>query len=444
MSKPVTYKRLLAILDRTFTGLPDPRTGQNTIYTMRDAAMAAFSVFFMQSPSFLAHQAVMQQTKGHSNAASLFGLERIPSDPQIRNLLDPLQPADLSAPFWDVFDVVQEGGELAAYRSFAGNWLVSLDGTQYFFSTKIHCQRCTVTVHGETEYYTHTAITPVLVAPGESRVIALEPEFIQPQDGHEKQDCERNAGKRWLARQAQHLAGHRVTLLGDDLYCNQPFCEAVVAQKLNFIFTCKPDAHQALYEEVALLSRLGAVTELTQRHWNGRTHEIWRYRYVNDVPLRAGPGALKVGWCELTIVQEDTGEQLYHNAFATNHRLTNETVAPIVAAGRARWKIENENNNVLKNYGYHLEHNFGHGERYLSMILVLLNLLAFLLHTVLDLCDQTYHRLREALRRRQTFFNDLKALTRYVLFESWDQMLHFMYVQLELDQPPRTGRRRKR
>lgn len=444
MTSPVTFTHLLAILDRTFADLPDARRGQNTSYAMRDAAMAAFSVFFMQSPSFLAHQEVMQQTKGHSNAASLFGLARLPSDPQIRNLLDPLAPADFSAPFWDVFAVLEQAGELAAYRSFAGNWLVSLDGTQYFFSTKIHCQRCTVTVHDETEYYTHTAITPVLVAPGESRVIALEPEFIQPQDGHAKQDCERNAGKRWLARQAQHLVGHRVTLLGDDLYCNQPFCEGVLAQKLNFIFTCKPDSHPALYEEVALLSRLSAVTELTHRHWNGQAHELWRYRYVNAVPLRAGSAALTVNWCELTIVQEETGEQLYHNAFATSHRLTDETVVPLVAAGRARWKIENENNNVLKNYGYHLEHNFGHGAQYLSMILVLLNLLAFLLHTVLDLCDQTYHRLREALRRRQTFFNDLKALTRYMLFESWDQMLNFMYVQLELDQPPRTTRRRKR
>jgi hypothetical protein len=440
----VSFNRLLAILDRTFTRLPDLRTGRNSIYSMRDAAMAGFSVFFMQSPSFLAHQEVMQETKGHSNAGSLFGLARIPSDPQIRNLLDPLTPADLSAPFWDVFDVLHEAGELAAYRSFAGHWLVSLDGTQYFFSTKIHCQRCTVTVRNETEYYTHTAITPVLVAPGEARVIALEPEFIQPQDGHAKQDCERNAGQRWLARQAQHLAGHPVTLLGDDLYCNQPFCEAAQAQQLNFIFTCKPDSHAALYEEVALLSRLGAVTELHQRHWNGQAHEIWRYRYVNEVPLRAGPGALKVNWCELTIVQEESGEQLYHNAFATDHRLTDETVAPLVAAGRARWKIENENNNVLKHYGYHLEHNFGHGEQYLSMILVLLNLLAFLLHTVLDLCDQTYHRLRDALRVRKTFFNDLKALTRYMLFDSWDHMLNFMYVQLELDQPPRTGRRRRR
>jgi hypothetical protein len=254
----------------------------------------------------------------------------------------------------------------------------------------------------------------------------------------------RNAGKRWLARQAQHLAGRRVTLLGDDLYCNQPFCEGVLAQRLNFIFTCKPDSHTALYEEVELLDRLGAVSQLTQRHWTGKAHEVWIYRYVNDVPLRAGPDALKVNWCELTIVQADTGEQLYHNGFATNHRLTAESVASVVAAGRARWKIENENNNVLKNYGYHLEHNFGHGEQYLSMILVLLNLLAFLLHTVLDLCDPVYHRLRDALRVRKTFFNDLKALTRYMLFENWDQMLNFMYVQLELDQPPRAGHRRKR
>src|SRR5512142_2608341 len=127
MTKPVTFNRLLASLNRTFAGLPDHRTGQNTIYTVRDAAMAAFSVFFMQSPSFLAHQEMMQQTKGSSNAASLFGLERIPSDPQIRNLLDPLRPTDLSAPFWDVFDVLQEAGELAAYRHFAGHWLVSLD-----------------------------------------------------------------------------------------------------------------------------------------------------------------------------------------------------------------------------------------------------------------------------------------------------------------------------
>ncbi len=282
----------------------------------------------------------------------------------------------------------------------------------------------------------------MLVAPDEKRVIALEPEFIQPQDGQVKQDCERNAAKRWLTQHAAYLAEHKVTFLGDDLYCNQPFCEQVLSQKLNFIFTCKPESHTALYTEVALLAQMGAVEQFTQRRWTGSGHEKWIYRYVSDVPLRAGVDALRVNWCELTIVQEETGEQLYHNAFATNFDLTTHSVPAIVAAGRARWKIENENNNVLKNYGYHLEHNFGHGAEYLSMILVLLNLLAFLFHTVLDLVDEVYQRLRTHLRVRKTFFTDLQALTRYMFFASWEQLLNFMYVQLELDQPA-TSRRRK-
>ena len=444
MTKPVTFGRALGVLDRTFGSLPDPRRGQNTIYTMRDAMLGAFSVFYMQAPSFLAHQQAMQDKQQRNNATSLFGIEQIPSDPQIRNLLDPVPPEQLAPPFWDMFDLLEEAGELEAYRSFGGQWLVSQDGTQYFSSTKIHCPRCTVTMRNGTEYYAHTAITPVLVAPGESRVLVLEPEFIQPQDGQEKQDCERNAGKRWLARNGPRLARHGATLLGDDLYCNQPYCEQVLAQRLNFIFTCKPDSHVALYEEVSLLARLDAVSERRERCWTGQGHEIRTYRYVNDVPLRASCDALKVNWCELTIVRESTGEQLYHNAFATNHRLTDHNVAPIVVAGRARWKSENENNNVLKNYGYHLEHNFGHGKQYLSMILVLLNLLAFLVHTILDLCDPIYHAVRTHLRVRMTFFNDLRALTHYLYFAGWDQLLNFMYVQLELDQPPAARSKRKR
>lgn len=444
MTEPITFGRMFAILDRTFSSLPDPRRGQNTTYSMRDAALGAFSVFFMQSASFLAHQQAMQDKHGRNNAASLFGVEQIPSDPQIRNLLDPVPAEQLAAPFWGLFDLLEQAGELEAYRSFAGQWLVSLDGTQYFGSTKIHCERCAVSVRNGTTYYAHTAITPVLVAPGETRVLVLEPEFIQPQDGQEKQDCERNAGKRWLVRNGPRLARHGATVLGDDLYCNQPNCEQVLAQGLNFIFTCKADSHPALYTEVALLARLGAVGEYRERCWTGQGHELRTYRFVNEVPLRASLDALKVNWCEVIIVREETGEVLYHNTFATNHRLTDHNVAALVTAGRARWKSENENNNVLKNYGYHLEHNFGHGKQYLAMNLILLNLLAFLLHTILDLCDPIYRQLRTHLRVRTTFFNDLRTLTHYLYFTSWDQLLNFMFVQLELDQPPPPKRRRKR
>ena len=102
-------------------------------------------------------------------------------------------------------------------------------------------------------------------------------------------------------------------------------------------------------------------------------------------------------------------------------------------AARTRWKSENENNNVLKNYGYHLEHNFGHGDQYLALVLVMLNLLAFLFHTVLELCDEQYRRVRLELAVRRTFFNDLQALTRYLYFDSWPALIDFMFTRLELD-----------
>ena len=151
MTERITFGRMLGILDGSFSNLPDPRRGQNTTYSMRDAALGAFSVFFMQSASFLAHQQAMQDKQQRNNATSLFGLEQIPSDPQIRNLLDPVAPAQLAAPFWALFDLLETSGELEAYRSFAGQWLVSLDGTQYFGSTKIHCERCSVTVRNGTD-----------------------------------------------------------------------------------------------------------------------------------------------------------------------------------------------------------------------------------------------------------------------------------------------------
>ena len=105
-----------------------------------------------------------------------------------------------------------------------------------------------------------------------------------------------------------------------------------------------------------------------------------------SIRFRSGPAAdaLLVNWCEVTIHRTDTGERIYYNTFVTNFELTDDSVESVVRSGRARWKVENENNNVLKNYGYNLEHNYGHGEKYLSAVLVTLNLLAFLIHTVLD------------------------------------------------------------
>jgi len=290
-------------------------------------------------------------------------------------------------------------------------------------------------MHGNETTYFHTVITPVIAVPGNSRVISLEPEFIVPQDGHEKQDCERAAAKRWLEQHGSQYAALKATLLGDDLYCNQPFCEQVLEQKFNFIFVCKPDSHPELYQTVAFLAANGQVEQFSERLWKGKYAEIRTYRFVNAVPLRAGADALPVNWCELSIQRETTGKITYRNAWATHHEISRTTVKAIVQAGRTRWKVENENNNVLKTKGYHFEHNFGHGSQHLAAFLLTLNLLAFLFHTVLDLSDAKYKLLRETLRVRKTFFDDLRALTRYMYFESWEHLMDFMIAKLKLTPP---------
>ena len=153
-----------------------------------------------------------------------------------------------------------------------------------------------------------------------------------------------------------------------------------------------------------------------------------RRRYYRD-----GEDALMVNWCELTTTRQD-GKVTYHNAFATNHPISAANVAEIVLAGRSRWKVENENNNTLKTKGYHLTHNFGHGKQHLSALLASLNLLAFLFHTLLDLLDSSYQRIRRFLPRK-TFFDDLRALTRYLCFQNWQALMAFMTEGLELHPP---------
>ena len=401
---------------------------------MADAALGAFSVFFTQSPSFLDFQRHLQVAKGCNNALTLFGITQIPTDNHTRTLLDPVPPGTVFPVFAAVVDALHAGGQLETYRSVNADLLVAMDGTQYFSSTKIHCDQCSVTKHSNgTITYSHSVVTPVIVAPGNARVLPLEPEFITPQDGHEKQDCENAAAKRWLAQYGPRYRALGITILGDDLYCKQPLCEAITEQGLNFILVCKPDSHKTLYEWVAGLSATDDVHTLSIERRRGKRTYTDTYRFVNQVPLRDGDDALKVNWCELTTTRDD-GKRTYHNAFATTHLITSDNVAEIVRAGRARWKVENENNNTLKTKGYHLSHNFGHGKQHLAALLASLNLLAFLFHTLLELLDSSYQRLRQFLPRK-VFFDDLRALTRYLCFDSWEALMAFMIRGLELDAP---------
>lgn len=423
---PLTLDGMVEELRKTIAMFPDPRIGKNTSYTMENVGLGAFSVFFTQEPSFLSYQRTMQQLRGKNNAASLFGITAIPTDPQIRTLLDTVGPEYLYPLFDQYLGILNQHGLLNQFRVGNGDLLLALDGTWSVSSTTIHCHQCSTAIHSGVTTYYHNMITPVIVAPGLPHVIPLSPEYISPQDGSDKQDCENTAAKRWIAGCGKRYASLKMTVLGDDLYSREPIIRALLKAGLHCILVCKRESHAWAYDWIDTLDKAGDLSSFTVRRWNGKYHEIDTYRFANDIPLKDSSSAPKMGWCELTTIREEDGKQLYHNAFVSDRQITGKSAIDTVKWGRARWKVENENNNTLKTKGYHLEHNYGHGKKHLANLLSTFTLLAFLFHTILELCCKLYWKLRSMLPSRIAFFNDLRALTRYWYFRSFEEMLAFM------------------
>jgi hypothetical protein len=424
---------LLGSLRRCLDGFPDKRRGMNATYEMRDIGMAAFSAFFMQSPSFLAHQRRLEHGHGRSNCESLFQIARIPSDNHIRDMLDPAEPERLHPVFADTVAALERiTGGLESFRRLGDHVLIALDGTEYFCSKTIHCQHCSTRLRGKDgKEYFHAMLGVALVAPGHDKVIPLEAEFIAPQDGAEKQDCENAAAKRWLASHGPRYARLNPIYLGDDLFSRQPLCEAVREVGGHFIFVCKPSSHPLIAEYTAGID-LATRQEMVKR---GKKQTIFRYRWICDVPLRGGNDAVLVNWFEIEIVNAK-GEVTYRNSFITDLPVGPDNVAELAACGRARWKIENETFNVLKTKGYNIEHSFGHGKLHLAAILVTLNLLAFAIHTVCDIGDELWRSARQKLGSRSQFFNNLAAITTFLIFPSWQDLLQTLAFAKPPPVPP--------
>jgi hypothetical protein len=423
---------LLGHLRQACETLPDKRHGANQIYAMADIGMAAFSAFFMQSPSFLAHQQRLRDGHGRSNCETLFGMSGIPSDNHIRAMLDPAGPERLHRVFGAVLTELIQSGGIDSFRQSDDHVLIALDGTETFQSYKLQCPHCSrrLRSNGKTEYF-HTVLGATLVSPGHNHVVPLEPEFVVPQDGAEKQDCENRAAHRWLAAHGAQYAHLNPIYLGDDLFSHQPMCEAVLAAGGHFLFVCKPATHTLIQEYITGV-RLESITE---RDKEGRHRITRRYRWMNGVPLRDGKDALTVNWLEIEIA-DAAGTVTYRNSFITDLPVNRKTVARRAACGRARWKIENGSFNVLKTQGYNLEHNFGHGKQNLAAVLVALNLLAFAFHTVCDLAETPWRMARSKAGSRTRFFTRMATITEYLIFGSWQELLETLAFARPPPRPP--------
>jgi hypothetical protein len=411
--------RYIAAFRNLASTLPDKRTGANARYPMVDIATSAFTLFFMQFSSFLAFQRILHKNKGQDNTQTLFHIKNIPTDNHIRYMLDGIDPKHFDALFIFILEDLMTKFSGVVHNSLENHTLIALDGTEYFSSRKISCQHCSTRMRsdGNNEYY-HSFLSATIVRINTSTIFPLPPEFIIPQDGDIKQDCEYKAVMRWFDRYADFCKKLNPVYLGDDLYAKQGICSRILKDGGNFIFTCKDSSHKTLCEFRKGLKAAQHVEKVVR----GKQISEYRYSWIEDLPIRDGDEALLVNWIDVEIVNSK-GKVTYHASFITNIKPNHCNISQLISSARARWKIENETFNVLKNNGYHLEHNFGHGKTTLSSVLVVMNLLAFAMHNACDTAEDLWQEARAQVKSRVRLFIHMWTLTTYHVFKSWKMLM---------------------
>lgn len=418
--KQLRFRALVSDLKRSAGEVVDSRSRNKTDYSLTNSYTSAFALFFFQDPSLLEFQRRFQQQTRRNNLQTLFDIHDIPSDTQLRDLLDYHDYTPLTDIYRLWFFRLQRSKYLTRFRVFGDRYLITLDGSEYFNSEKVTCSHC-LTRHksnGHVEHY-HQVLQPALVHPDQSQVLPLAPEFIRRQDGQHKQDCEVVAGLRALDRIRTDHRQLSAIVVGDALYSTDRFVTALSRKRFSYILGVKPASHKTLFQDIAGLRRGNMLDRWEQTDRDGSRR---LYEWVHATPLFGTRSSPAVNYVEFHLFNS-TGKRTRHFSWVTDLPITSQTVAEFVRAARARWKIENENFNTLKNHGYHLEHNFGHGASHLSEAFFTLNLLAFFMHQIFGLVDQLYRNVRADFGSRREFWNALRSSLRLLLFDSWDQLL---------------------
>ena len=420
--KLLRFQSLVASIADHVARIVDTRQLNKVRYSLRDCFLSATALFFVQDRSLLQFQRRFQRQFQANNLSSTFGVQKIPCDSQFRDLLDRHDYAPVLPTFADWIGRMQRFKWLGHFQIFDARYLITLDGSRYFDSDSVHCEHCLTTTKAGVTSYHHDILQAAIIHPDRRQVLPLAPEFIRNSDGrggkYHKQDCEINAGCRMLERLRADYPRMAAIIVADSLYSKQPFVERLRAARFSFLLAAKPGDHKSLYQDINGLRR-GNLLDRLHTHHRGERRE---YEWVTDVPLNGSRNAPRINFIQFRIV-EDSGKVNYRNAWVTDLVPTADNIVQLVRAARARWKIENEGFNTLKNQGYHLEHNFGHGHQHLSEALFTLNLLAFFMHQIFELVDGLYQRVRTFFSSRRAFWDEVRSVFRLFLFTSWDQVL---------------------
>lgn len=409
-------RELLQVIRGSFEQIEDPRRRAGSI-PLADALMSAVAMFALKFPSLLKFDEQRNEAVIRANLRALYGVERAPCDSQMRERLDGMDAELFTGAFAEAHRYLQREGLLQDYR-FLGGYLVSIDGTEPFESAKIHCAQCCERTlkNGEVRYY-HQGLTAAIVHPAHRQVLALPAEPIVRQDGKQKNDCERNALKRLLkkVRTIYPLRGPKLIAVLDGLYGDGETIKSLKALGFSYIIVVKQGDHAALFEAVQAAFRAGKTDEFEYQDAQG---VLRGFRYLNGVPLNKSHPDLLVNYLDYWEIGK--GGKEYHCIWITDIPLSRETVEQVMRGGRARWKIENETFNTLKNQGYALEHNYGHGQKSLATVLMQLMLLAFLVDQAQEHGCAWFKAARQRFRSRTSLWEGLRALFCYCPVESWE------------------------
>ena len=415
LQEKITFDDLMGTLSEEFAQLPDQRRA-NSSYDLADVLRSAFAMFSLKSPSLLAFKELTRQEE--KNLKAIYQIRSIPSDTQMRTTLDPLSPAPLRTLFAKLFHKLSEAGVIKQYEYWKGQLVISIDGVEHFCSTNVHCNHCTIRAHrnGETSYH-HAGLAAVLVHPDQEEVFTLDFEPILNADGSKKNDCERNAAKRLCQDLHERYPDLKPLLVEDALYANAPHIRQITGYGWLFVLNVKPDSHESLERQIAGRKASGQVKELPITDPQRIKHY---FAWTNDLCLCES--AIDVSVNYLLYEQTDKKGKVTRWTWITNIPLNARSVEAVMRAGRARWKIENETFNTLKNQGYNFEHNYGHGKQNLATILALMMFLAFTVDQMIQRCWRLFRQVRGGLRTKAKLWDMVRSLFKVQPFPTMDAL----------------------
>ncbi len=421
---------LFSTLRKGCDKIKDHRTNSSKI-TLTDALMSGFAVFSLKDPSLLAFDE--RRRKGPKNLMTIYGIGSIPCDTSLRDILDGVDPNDLRPLFKDAFRQLQRGKVLEKMVYMEGCYLLNLDGTGYFSSNVRHnssCMEKTRKSSGEVTYYLQM-LGAAIVHPGHKEVIPLCPEMIIKQDGDNKNDCERNAAKRFIEHLRKEHPHLPLIVNEDALSSNAPHIRDLEENNLHYILGVKPKGHKHLFEYVDTASDAGKISKFIIADKDNPDIQHC-FRIMNDAPLNNSNSDVRVNFIDYREENTSTGK-IKHFSWVTDFLITKDNAIQLMRAGRARWKIENETFNTLKNQGYNFGHNYGLGKKNLSVVFVMLMMLAFLVDQIQQLCCPLFNALWKEWKTKRSLWEKIRYWFHGFIFESMEHLYRTLMGWIPID-----------